>query len=54
VASVPIVMFVIHSYQNLPERNTPDDRSSNYTIYGAVKRANVRITAHKETRRDHG
>jgi hypothetical protein len=41
-------MLVIHTYQNLPERNTLDDRSGNNAIYGAEERANVRASGENE------
>jgi hypothetical protein len=50
LASVPIVMLVIHTYQNLPERNTLDDRSGNYAIYGTEERANVLTSGEDEAK----
>jgi hypothetical protein len=54
LASVPIVMFVVHTYQNPAERNTLDERSSNNTIYEIDERANVHVLHKEESRRGHG
>jgi len=47
-------MLVIHTYQNLLERNTLDDRSSYNTIYGADERANVHALDREWNCRDYG
>jgi hypothetical protein len=46
-------MLVIHTYQNLLERNTLDARSGNNTIYETYERANVHDLDRELNRRDH-